>query len=141
MRRCAAEVERDVRASAAERCDAVRLIEARRLLVLNGQEEELRRALDAVQRCADAAAAACSAPLPPLRFLQRCPALADAAERLAVKPVREGTEVKLAEFEREARAAAARADADVAVLRKLLAVKDEMIWCAQPARGLACHVA
>jgi hypothetical protein len=94
VRGISAEVERGVRALADDVADALRACEARRLLQLQAQAEELRRALGALQRCAEEAAAACAAPHPPLAFLERFRALSDACERLTAKPMREDIEVR-----------------------------------------------
>jgi len=129
LRGIARETERGVRGACEECVEALRGAEARRLLQLQAQGEELRRQLEAVQRTAEAAAQACAGAEPPLAFLDRFAQLSDACERLSAKAVREHIEVDAETFEREARVAAAGLpDRDAEVLAKLLAVKDEMIW-------------
>lgn len=81
------------------------------------------------QRVAEEVSAATSAAESPLRFLERFRALADACDRLSAKPFREDIALSAEEFEREIRLAVARPDTEREVLQKLLAVKDQMIWC------------
>jgi hypothetical protein len=88
VRSAASEVERGVRDSAEDCCEALRAVEARALLALRAQADDLARALEAVQRCAEGAAAACAARNePPLSFLERFRPLSDACERLTAKPL------------------------------------------------------
>lgn len=131
VRSVAAGFERGVRAQAEDALDALRAAEARRTAVLASQSEELRRSLDALERCVEAAASACaSSSDDPLPFLHRFRELSDACQRLVGKPVDEGIDVSVEEFERDAEAAASGPwDRDKEILHKLLAVKDQMIWC------------
>ncbi len=155
VRAIAAEIERGVRAAADDAIEQLRAAEARRGALLQAQTDELGRSLEALERAAEAAAAACSAAEPPLAFLQRFRSLSDTCERLTLKPMREdieartpharccavctvdrrkhsvnGAQVSADAFEEEARAAvASQAERDREVLQKLLTVKDQMIWC------------
>jgi hypothetical protein len=94
VRGIAADVERGVRAAADDCCEALRGVESRRLLQLASQADALSRALEAVQRCAEAAATACASHEPPLAFLDRFRHLSDACERLTAKPVQEDIEAR-----------------------------------------------
>ena len=130
MRALADEVERGVRARAEDALEALAAAEARCALRLQSHAAELRRQLDALERCAEEANSACEdAAAGPLDFLQRFRPLCDACERLSLKPLRQELDVSAAEFEQDALAAVAtQAERDRDVLQKLLAVKDEMIW-------------
>jgi hypothetical protein len=96
VRGIAADVERGVRGAADDCCEALRGVESRRLLQLASQADALSRALEAVQRCAEAAATACASHAPPLAFLDRFRHLSDACERLTAKPVHEDIEARRA---------------------------------------------
>ena len=95
LRGIARETERGVRSAAEDCVEALRGAEARRLLQLQAQADELRRQLEAVQRCAEAAAVACAGSEPPLAFLDKFATLSDACERLSAKPVREHIEARV----------------------------------------------
>lgn len=124
----AAGVERARRAALGDALESLRAAEARHAALLSSHADELRRGLDALQRCAEEAARACASSGPPLPFLHRFRELSDAIERLSSKPLPEGADVDVEAWEREAEAVAAPPDRDAAVLLKLLAVKDHLIW-------------
>lgn len=90
----AAAVDRETRAEAEEGLDSIKSSEARALLLLQQQSDDLTRHLHAIQRVADEVAAATSAAESPLRFLERFRALADACDRLSAKPFREEIEAR-----------------------------------------------
>lgn len=94
LRAVAADVERAVRCSADDAVEQLRGLEARRQALLAAQVEELMHSVEALDRAAESAAAACAAAERPLVFLQRFRALTDACERLALKPLREDIEVR-----------------------------------------------
>ena len=96
VRGIAADVEQGVRSVADDCVEALRAVESRRLLQLQSQADGLGRALQAVQRCAEAAAAACVGDDAPLDFLRRFRQLSDTCERLTAKPVSEDIEARRA---------------------------------------------
>jgi len=128
LRRCAETVERRVRDSAEDSLEALSAVEARAAALLQAQAADVRRQLEATERCAADVRAALESSGPPLAFLQAFRPLSDACERLALKPLSEELAVSLEEFESEAReAAASQAEVDADVLKKLCAVKDQLI--------------